>query len=103
MRRDPKHMGSLEARLDVVSSARLILSYDSIWNRPADLWIFCAVRRKTLRGKTPKATDKSFSPLIQQSNPHESAELIYSDQLAFAFFPRKCVESSGALAKATAV
>jgi hypothetical protein len=25
------------------------------------------------------------------------------DQLAFAFFPRKCVESSGASAKATAV
>jgi len=26
-----------------------------------------------------------------------------SDQLAFAFFPRKCVESSGVSAKATAV
>ena len=28
---------------------------------------------------------------------------IYSHQLAFAFFPRKCVESCGALAKVTAV
>lgn len=37
MRRDPKHMGSLEARLDVVSSARLVLSLDLIWNRRADL------------------------------------------------------------------
>lgn len=55
------------------------------------------------RGKPLKATDKSFLPLFSNPPPIQSAELIYSDQLAFAFFPRKCVESSGALAKATAV
>lgn len=31
------------------------------------------------------------------------AETMTPDQLAVAFFPRKCVESSGASAKATAV
>lgn len=30
-------------------------------------------------------------------------DAVYSDQLAFAFFPRKCVESCGASAKVTAV